>query len=180
MRRLLPLLVGLAAAAALASCGSKRAAVVVETVTVTTPRTTSTQATTATTPTTPTQTRTATGPGFTGGTPATPSGALSAALASLSSRGFTPVSTSTYQPGDTLRVLIGRRSGAEQAFFFNGSRYLGTDASGTSRSISVVGQSDTQVSLRYATTSGPQTVRFVLDMGRLMALDSIPSSAARG
>jgi hypothetical protein len=190
---------GAAAAAGVAACGSGNANVTLPTVTVTAPasppagapQTTTTQPpSTPTTSTTtiptvtnpPAQTRTATAPAFTettGGTPS-PGGALAAAVATLKARGYAPVSTSTYNPNDTLRVLIGASGSAEQAFFFDGTTYLGTDTKDPSRSISVTGESDTEVSLRYATTSGSATVRFQLDMGELSPLGTIPSTAARG
>lgn len=185
---------GAASAAAVAACGSSNAShVSLPTVTITTPApTTTTQpAPTATAPgatTTlptvtapPSQTRTATGPAFTqttGGT-SSPSGDLQAAVAKLTARGYAPVNTSSYDPDQTLRVLIGRTGGAEQAFFFDGTTFLGTDAKDPSGSISVLGQTDTEVTLRYATTSGPATVHFELDMGKLTPLDPIPSATSR-
>lgn len=173
-------------AAGLAACGSKRASVVVETVTVpaqqSTP-TTQTATTPAPTPTNPRKTRTGPGPAFTqgtGGTPATPNADLTAAEASVTSRGFSPVGTSTYRSSQTLRVLIGASASGRKAFFFDGSRYLGTDATHASRSVTVIDQGDTSVTLRYGTTAGPKDVRFQLDQGRLMAIDTIPPAAARG
>jgi hypothetical protein len=185
---------GAASAAAVAACGSSNAShASLPTVTITTPApTTTTQPTsTATAPTTtttlptvtspPAQTRTATGPAFTqttGGT-SSPSGDLQAAVAKLKVRGYAPVSTASYDPNQTLRVLIGRNGGAEQAFFFDGTTFLGTDTKDPSRSISVTSQTDTGVTLRYSTTNGPATVHFELDMGKLTPLDTIPSSTSR-
>jgi hypothetical protein len=188
---------GAATAAGIAACGSTNANVTLPTVTVTTPASpaASTPQTTAAPPTTPattttiptvtnppTQTRTATAPAFTETTGGTPSvgAALGAAVATLKARGYTPVSTSTYDANDTLRVLIGANGGAQQAFFFDGTTYLGTDTKDPSRSISVTGQTDTEVTLRYATSSGSASVGFELDMGVLTPLGPIPSTAARG
>jgi hypothetical protein len=186
---------GAASAAGLAACGSGNSSQVsLPTVTITTPAPSpapTQQATITTAPTTTTtipdvttpvnQTRTATAPAFTkttGGTSAQ-GGDLQAAVATLRTRGYTPTSTSSYDPDQTLRVLIGSSGGAEQAFFFDGTTYLGTDTKLPSRSISVTGQTDTEVTLQYATTNGPVTVHFELDMGQLTPLDTIPSTAAR-
>ena len=201
----------LAAVALLAACGSTKTdtVTVTQTQTVTASAThTSTTATsttvapttstsssstsaTATTPTattttsTTTTTRTSTGPAFVT-PPPTPTGALGAAVALLARKGYTPVATSSYRAGDTLRVLIGRASGGERAFFFDQGTYLGTDASAASGQIAVLATDDTQVTLSYATyragassASGQRRVRFALDMGRLAAVDPIPSVAIR-
>ncbi len=186
---------GAACAAGVAACGaSNSSSGRLPTVTITTPApsapaqqpttTASTPATTTTLPnvTTPAnQTRTGTAPAFTettGGTSA-PGGGLEAAVASLETRGYRPLGTSSYDPNQTLRVLIGSNGAREQAFFFDGTTYLGTDTKLPSRSIAVTGQDDTAVALRYATTSGPVTVHFELDGGRLTPLDPIPSAASR-
>jgi hypothetical protein len=188
---------GAATAAGVAACGSSSDASNVSLPTVTktvvasppsdvAPTTTAApQPTTTTVPTVtnpPAQTRTATAPAFTETTGGTSSagGDLQAAVATLRTRGYAPVSTSTYDSGDTLRVLIGANGGAEQAFFFDGTTYLGTDTKLPSRSIAVTGQTDTEVTLSYATTAGSASVRFELDQGALTPLDPIPSSAARG
>jgi hypothetical protein len=156
--------------------------------------TTSTTPTTATTTTTSTATtRTATAPAFVGTNPTSPvaiSHDLAAALAVLAKSGYVPLSPSTYHAGDTLRVLIGSRTGAsaptERAFFFDQTIYLGTDARLPSAQISLLSRSDTEVTLGYAIyrtgASTPSTVRrvhFALDMGQLSALDPLPSAAAR-
>ena len=202
----------LAAAALLAGCGSTKTATVTvtstqtvaansttrsETSTSTTvlPTTTSTSSSsTSTTSTsasatrtteTATTTRTETAPAFVG-TTTTPSGALGAAVALLAHKGYQALDTSTYQAGDTLRVLIGRAAGGERAFFFDQGTYLGTDATAPSAQITVLGQNDTEVTLAYATfragesaPSGRRSVRFALDMGQLSPLDAIPSVAVR-
>lgn len=132
-----------------------------------------------------TTTRTETGPAFVVTNP-TASGALAAAIAVLARKGYSALDTSTYRPGDTLRVLIGRAAGGERAFFFDESTYLGTDATAPSARISVFAQSDTEVVLSYAiyrpgaqTQSGVRLVHFALDMGMLNAVDSIPSVSQR-
>jgi hypothetical protein len=151
-----------------------------ETTSASSATTTSSSETTSTT-----TTRTETAPAFVPTTPG--SAALTAAIAVLARHGYAPVTTSTYQAGDTLRVLVGRRAdGAEHAFFFDQTIYLGTDASAASGQIRVLGQNDTEVTLAYglyqagaAAPSGEARVRFALDMGQLSALDPLPSVAAR-
>lgn len=118
---------------------------------------------------------------------------LNGALHVLGAYGFSPSDTSTYHADHTLRVLVGRRTGssagyAQQAFFFEDERYLGTDASDPSASIKVVSEGDTEVTLSYALYrshdplccpgGGQATVRFQLDNGRLQALDPIPPSSS--
>jgi hypothetical protein len=156
---------------------------------------TATQTTTTTTAPSPTTstTRTATAPAFVGTNPTSGvaiSHALAAAIAVLAHSGFAPLRTSTYHAGDTLRVLVGRQTGTgpptERAFFFDQTIYLGTDARTASAQISLLGHSDTEVTLGYAiyragasTPSSIRPVRFQLDMGMLTALDPLPSLAAR-
>jgi hypothetical protein len=138
-----------------------------------------------------TSTRTAPEPAF--AQPGGGSEGLSAATALLEAKGFTPTDTSQYQPGQTLQVLIGSRSasgggGEQQAFFFVNGRYIGTDTSQPSGHVSVVGQSDTEVTLAYALyrrsdpaccpSGGQATVRFELDNGALAPLDPIPPATS--
>src|SRR5206468_6809634 len=153
---------------ALAACGgssnSSSPAPVTVTVTAPSPATATSPETvapapskTVTTPTTtpPAPTPTAPRPAFTrttGGTPAASD--LDAAVGKLRALGFTPLSTRTYDSGETLRVLVGARTGSadahtQQAFFFDGAKYLGTDAAATSGQIGVIGYGDTDVTLRY-------------------------------
>jgi hypothetical protein len=139
----------------------------------------------------PSTTRTAPAPAFThqGGTGTTTSGegaeGLSAAEAVVQAKGFTVNATSDYHPNQTLRVLVGTRTGSaegngQQAFFFVDGRYIGTDAKQPSAQISVVSQGDTEVALAYALAGGGQaTVRFQLNNGKLVPLGSIPSASAR-
>ena len=153
--------------------------------------TSTTASTTSSVASTTSTTRTQTGPAFVGTNPS--SGAavghdLAAAIAVLARSGYLPLSTASYEAGDTLRVLIGHRSGtsSERAFFFDQTIYLGTDASVPSQQISVLAQNDTEVTLGYgiyrsgaSTPSSQRRVRFALDMGQLSPLDALPSVAER-
>ncbi len=137
-----------------------------------------------------TSTRTATAPAFAekekgaGG-----EGELSAALAVLRAHGYTAKATSEYHPNQTLRVLVGTGAHSndgydKQAFFFVDGHYLGTDASRPSAQISVVSQSDTEVTLAYrlyrpndplcCPGGGTAHVHFQLNNGRLVPLEQIP------
>jgi hypothetical protein len=140
----------------------------------------------------PTTTRTAPEPAFTHQSTSTNSNAegLSGAEAVLQAKGFTVNTTSDYHPDQTLRVLVGTRAGStegngQQAFFFVDGRYIGTDAKQPSAQIHVMSQSDTEVTLAYSLSSssgasaGQATVRFQLDNGKLMPLDSIPPLSSR-
>ncbi len=115
-------------------------------------------------------------------------GALAAA-AVVRAHGFTPVNTSDYHPSQALTLLIGVRTGSgdgygQQAFFFVNGRYIGTDAIAPSAALSVVSQSDTEVTLAYplyrasdplcCPSGGHSRVRFQLNNGKLSALDPIP------
>ncbi len=115
-----------------------------------------------------------------------------AAAALLRARGYTPNDTSEYHDTQTLRVLIGTRSGSgdgygQQAFFFVGGRYIGTDTKEPSATIKVLSQRDTEVTLAYplyrsgdplSTPSGGQaTVRFELNNGKLVPVGRIPSAS---
>jgi LppP/LprE lipoprotein len=172
------------------------------------PTRTSSTASTATTPTTTSgggagaaPTRTAPEPAFAqhGGTA---SGAeatgeeAAAAVAAVKAHGYTPDDVSEYHPNQTLRVLLGTRTGSadgyeQRAFFFLDGKYLGTDSSAPSASMRVVSQSDTEVVLAYALyrphdplccgTGGQATVHFQLNDGHLVPLQPIPPvSSASG
>lgn len=139
----------------------------------------------------PQTTRTATAPAF---AQQQPSGeGLDQALAVVKAHGFDATDTSEYHPAQTLRVLIGTHRGpaggaAQQAFFFVGGRFLGTDTSAPSGEVKVVGQSDTEVTLAYSlyrphdrpccATGGEAKVRFQLDNGRLAPMDPIPPASS--
>jgi hypothetical protein len=167
--------------------------------TATTKQTTSQTSTTATTPAQST----------TGGSTATPARSapepafpqkeahgegLSGAAAVVRAHGYTPNDTSEYHQAQTLRVLIGTRSGSgdgygQQAFFFVGDRYIGTDAKEASAKVKVLSQSDTEVTLAYplyrgsdplsSPSGGQATVQFQLNNGKLVPLGHIPP-ASRG
>jgi hypothetical protein len=211
IKTLIPLL-GMALAALLAGCGGGTKTVTVastplpeQTTSTSAPRTHTTTTTTASTPTStaatpsesggtsPGTTRTAPAPAFThqgtggtgsGGTGASAEG-LSAAEALVRAQGFTAGSGSEYHPDQTLRVLLGSRSGSaegngQRAFFFVDGRYIGTDAKQPSAQIHVVSQGDTEVALAYTLAGGGQaTVHFQLNNGKLVPLDPIPSAGAR-
>ena len=117
-----------------------------------------------------------------------------AAAAEVRAHGFTPVNTSDYHPSQALTVLIGMRSGSgdgsgQQAFFFVNGRYIGTDAIAPSAALSVVSQSDTEVTLAYplyrasdplcCPSGGHTRVHFQLNNGKLSALDPIPPVSSR-
>jgi hypothetical protein len=206
-------LLGMALAALLAGCGGGTKTVDASTplpeattstsAPQTNATTTGTTTTTSTTPSTtttsgenggtagPSTTRTAPAPAFThqGGTGTTTSGeggeGLSAAEAVVQAKGFTVAAPSDYHPDQTLRVLVGTRTGSaegngQQAFFFVDGRYIGTDAKQPSAQINVVSQGDTEVALAYALAGGGQaTVRFQLNNGKLVPLGPIPSASAR-
>jgi len=201
------LAVGLSAVAVLGGCGSQT-----KTVTATgapavsqtasaatqpansTPATTSTpanttpaQATTAGGTAAPGTTRTAPEPAFTG--QEAHAEGVSAAAALVRSHGYTPNDTSEYHEGQTLRVLVGTRTGSgdgygQQAFFFVGGRYIGTDTKEASATVKVLSQSDTEVTLAYplyrkndalcCPGAGQARVRFALDNGELRPLDPVP------
>jgi hypothetical protein len=136
-------------------------------------------------------TRTTTAPAFTkeaGG-----SEGLSGAVAVVRAHGFTPNTTSDYRTGQTLRVLTATRTGsgdgyAQQAFFFVGNRYIGTDTSQPSAGVKVVAQSDTEVTLAYplyrphdplcCPGGGQATVHFQLNNGHLVPLGTIPPASS--
>jgi hypothetical protein len=119
---------------------------------------------------------------------------VSAAAELVRRHGYTPNSTAEYHSGQTLRVLVGTRTGSadgygQQAFFFVGGRYIGTDTKESSATVKVLSQSDTEVTLAYALyrkgdplaspSGGQSTVRFQLNNGKLTALGTIPPASSR-
>jgi hypothetical protein len=187
-------------ASAVASATSSRSSSTTTSAKQPTASTTATSTTTATTSATPTTatsttttTRTETAPAFVETNPTSPAAIshdLAAALAVLARSGYVPLGPATYHAGDTLRVVIGARTGAsmptERAFFFDQAIYLGTDARLPSAQISLLSHSDTEVTLGYAiyrpgasTLSTVRRVHFALDMGQLSAIDPLPSAASR-
>jgi hypothetical protein len=202
-RGLSPALCALAATAlaatALAACGSSTKTVtaaetppVSQTTTATTASqpstTTSTQTTPAQTSTqAPTTTRSAPEPAFTKQESSVEG--LSGATATVRAHGYTPNDPAEYHPEHTLRVLVGTQAGSsdgysQQAFFFLGGHYLGTDTKLPSATVKVVSQADTEVTLSYplyrkgdalSSPSGGQThVTFALNNGKLVATGTIP------
>jgi hypothetical protein len=117
------------------------------------------------------------------------------AAAIVRAHGYTPSDTSEYHSGQTLRVLVGTRTGSgdgygQQAFFFVGGRYIGTDAKEPSASVKVISQGDTEVALAYplyrkgdplsSPSGGHTTVRFQLNNGKLAPLGAIPPASSSG
>jgi hypothetical protein len=139
----------------------------------------------------PTSTRSASEPAFT--RQETPAEGLDGAVATVRARGFTPNNTSDYHPSQTLRVLIGTRTGSgdgygQQAFFFVNGRYIGTDTSQPSATLRVSSQGDTEVTLAYplyrkgdplcCPGGGQALVSFQLNNGKLAPLEPIPPSSS--
>jgi LppP/LprE lipoprotein len=195
-----------AAALLLAGCGSQTKTVTVNgppaittssaqntTPTQSTPtQTTSTQAATSTG--TASTTRTAPEPAFTQKEAETGAEGVSAAAAVLRARGYTPESTAEYHPEQTLRVLVGTRTGStdgfgQQAFFFLDGRYIGTDTKEPSATVKVLAQSDTEVTLAYplyrskdplcCASAGRAVVHFQLNNGKLTPLERIPPANSK-
>jgi uncharacterized protein YcfL len=205
VRRLLPTV--LLASLALAGCGSGTKTVTVSSA-PSVPATSTTGGTTPSTPSTPsattgtsstpapgtTTTRTAPEPSFTeSAEQQAKAGTVAAAVAAVRSRGYTPNDTSEYHSGQTLRVLVGTRTGSgdgygQQAFFFVDGHYLGTDTKEPSATVKVVSQSDTEVAIAYplyrhsdplcCPGGGQRIVHFALNNGKLTALDAIPPASS--
>jgi hypothetical protein len=197
------------AVALLAACGSSTKTVTVanappvsQTTAATQPATTSAPATS--TPSTSAQTRTSSTATGTATTRSAPEPAftqseakvegLSAATAAVRERGYTPSSTAEYRPEQTLRVLVGTRTGSgdgygQQAFFFVSGHYLGTDTKEPSATLKVLSQSDTEVTLGYplyrkgdplsSPSGGEAHVTFQLNNGKLVPLGKIPTAGER-
>ncbi len=191
----------------LGGCGSTKTTTVTvssapqaSTSTTSTQRTTSTTSTSTPTATTPVQTttngataapsttRTETAPAFTQHETSGSEGVASAAEV-VRSHGYTPNNTSEYHPTQTLSVLIGTRTESsdgygQQAFFFLGGKYIGTDTKEPSASVKVISQSDTKITLAYSLyrkndplsspSGGQANVTFELDDGKLTPTGPIP------
>lgn len=206
---LMALLAGLLAALGLVACGSSSKPTTTERSVTSSPSASATilsATTTAATTVAPATTAPAGGAGS-GGTPAPrtesapayvheepSSSELAAAIAVVKAHGYTPNDTSEYHPSQTLRVLVGTRTGSgdgygQQAFFFVGGRYIGTDAAQPSATIAVAGQSEQEVTLVYpiyrandplcCASGGQAKVRFALNDGKLTPLDPIPPYSER-
>jgi hypothetical protein len=192
-----------AAALLLAACGGGTKTVTVSSAPLTPTSSTQKPSTTASTQTTPTQTsstssstgttttHSAPEPAFTQGE--TKAEGTGGAAAVVRAHGYTPNDTSQYHSDQTLRVLVGTRTGSadgygQQAFFFVDGRYLGTDTKLPSATVKVVGQGDTEVTLGYplyrkgdplASPSGGEAhVTFQLNNGKLVPLGKIPPAAS--
>jgi hypothetical protein len=173
-KRLFAVLAPCLAAASLAGCGSATKTVSVSSApsetnttssaTSSASKTTSTTATSSATTTEAQQTttaqattsRTSSAPAFVEREEEAKKGPLAAAVATVEHAGFVPDDTKQYREGQTLRVLLATKSGAqgqaspgytEQAFFFVDGRYIGTDASQPSAAIRLVSQGETEVVL---------------------------------
>lgn len=201
---LMVLAVALPGAGALSGCGSQTKTVSAasapaeQTTATSTPTGTTKTATTGstTTPapagtpggtTAPSTTRTAPEPAFT--QQEARAEGVGGAAAVVRAHGYTPNDTSEYHAQQTLRVLVGTRTGSgdgygQLAFFFVGNRFIGTDAKEPSATLRVLSQADTEATLAYplyrksdplSTPSGGQaSVRFELNNGRLTPVGHIP------
>jgi hypothetical protein len=182
------LTLGACTAGALAGCGSgsKPASSVASAPETQTSASTATSSTPATT-----TTRTAPEPEFAEQEHHAPG--LQEAVAELQARGYTASDTSEYHAGQTLRVLVGTKTGSEegheqQAFFFVDGRYIGTDTKNPSATVEVISQSDTEVTLGYplyragdplsSPSDGRATVTFALNDGKLAPLQAIPPASS--
>lgn len=141
----------------------------------------------------PTTTRAAPEPAFT--QQESKAEGLGGAIAVVRAKGYTPNNNSDYHAGQSLRVLVGTRTGSgdgygQQAFFFVNGRYLGTDTKLPSATLRVVGQGDTEVTLAYplyrkndplsSPSGGSARVTFQLNNGKLVALGQIPPASSNG
>jgi len=127
------------------------------------------------------------------GAPSDPDAPLSlqAAEQVLDARGYAPLAERDWRPDQPLKVLLGvSRSAdprAEQAFFFVGDTFIGTDTKDPSASIEVAGQGDTSVTLSYGLyrpadqidvpTGGTADVTYRWDGSALTPQDPIPASS---
>jgi hypothetical protein len=118
-----------------------------------------------------------------------------AAAAVVRSHGYTPADVGEYHPNQTLRLLVGTRSGSadgygQQVFFFVDGHFIGTDASEPSAAVKVVSQNDTEAVVAYSLyrpgdplsspSGGRALVHFQLDNGKLVPLQAIPPVRAAG
>lgn len=137
--------------------------------------------------TTSSQTRTASEPQFAQGQNSSQEAQQAAAV--LQARGYTPADLSEYHPNQTLKTLVGTRSGSadgygQQVFFFVDDRFIGTDAKEPSASLKIVSQGETEATVAYrlyrpgdslsSPSGGQAIVHFQLNNGKLVALGTIP------
>jgi hypothetical protein len=106
------------------------------------------------------------------------------------SRGFDVLNKTSWNPEDTLQVLIGRSSsGGELAFFFVDGQYLGNDSSDPSAKLRVKKTDDLVVTLSYGIyqsgdetdkpTGDPINVPFRYEGGQVEAIEAIPAPEQR-
>jgi hypothetical protein len=168
---------------ALAGCGggdeptSASVSTLTVTRTVTAPATTPTTSTASTTPSAPPD-------------PDAPL-SLQAAEQVLDAHGYAPLGERDWRPDQQLKVLLGvSRSAdprAEQAFFFVGDTFIGTDTKDPSASIEVAAQSDDSVTLSYGLyrpadqidvpTGGSAEVTYRWDGSSLTPQNPIPNAS---
>jgi hypothetical protein len=137
--------------------------------------------------TTPSQTHTAPEPRFAQGQSGSQEAQQAAAL--VRAHGYTPNALSEYHSNQTLRALVGTRSGSadgygQQVFFFVDGRFIGTDTKEPSASLKVVSQNDTETVVAYrlyrpgdplsSPSGGQAVVHFQLNNGALAPLGAIP------
>jgi hypothetical protein len=138
---------------------------------------------------------TTTGTTTTAAPPPSPSAPLTlhAAEQTLAARGFAALTERDFRPDQPLKVLVGVRRGSadartQQAFFFVGDRFIGTDTSDASAGISVVDQGPDRITLAYelykppdamcCPSAGMAQVTYRWTGTRLQPQGAIPSSAA--
>lgn len=124
---------------------------------------------------------------------ATPPLTLRAAEQVLDGRGYATLAERDWRPDQNLKVLLGVRrgvsdAGAQQAFFFVGDAFIGTDTSDPSGRITVTAQSDDAVTLAYglyrpgdsieSPSGGESEVTYAWDGDSLSPQEPIPPSAA--
>jgi hypothetical protein len=182
-------------AIALSACGSNDdATTVVETSTVTQTVTTQAPAATSTATTPPPATTSPSTPSSPPTTTATTPLTLHAAEQVLAGRGFSTLTERDWRADQDLKVLVGVRTntgtsdgGQQQAFFFAGDRFLGTDTKDPSGRIAVTAQENDAVTLTYALyrpsdsidqpSAGEASVTFVWDGTRLTPQQPIPPAS---
>ncbi|HTQ68883.1 MAG TPA: LppP/LprE family lipoprotein [Solirubrobacteraceae bacterium] len=138
--------------------------------------------------TTPSTTRTATEPQFDQGQSSSSQEAQQAAAA-VRARGYAPGDLAEYHPSQTLRTLVGTRSGStdgygQEVFFFVDGRFIGTDTKEPSASVKVISQNDTEAVVAYtlyrpgdplsSPSGGQAVVHFQLNNGKLVPAGTIP------
>lgn len=119
---------------------------------------------------------------------------LAAASRVVRSHGYVRTGPSGWRPCSKYNAIIGVAAGSadgynQRAFFFYGTRYLGTDASAPSAAIRYAGRTATTISIRYALyrpsdplccpRGGSKLVRFHWNGSRVVPLDAIPSANPR-